>query len=216
MVLGAVLALSLVAAASAAAEVALWLENGSDIVVLTLVSGSQSWNFTNRSILGNVTVHCSDIVDGLVGPEGEDEITELLSLNGVLIPEALGTGNGLNCNVSSGSSPCATNELAEVWPMNLPWHTQLLLEGEGYKDELGTGSTNGKEPGYHIFCPVTKAENLCEAILFAVVRNGTSGVESEYVKQPTRICTVGTGEFDSGGVASTISLSTGTLTVSMP
>lgn len=216
LALVATVAFGAISAASASAEVALWLINGGDITALTTTTTTGSLNLINKTILGNITVLCEGIFDGSVGAEGEDEITKLLSLAGVEIPETLTAGTGLSCIVDAGSSLCATNELAEVWPMNLPWHTQLLLEGEGYKDELGTGSVNGKEPGYHVFCTISKAENLCEGIISSVIKNGTSGVEGEFVHQPSRTCSVGTGEVDSGGVPGIISLTSGTLTVSMP
>ena len=86
LALFAAFAFSAFAASSAFAEVHLWLISGADVLTLTLVQIEGELLLSDtKTAFGEVDVLCSGILDGTVGPEGEDEITEVLTLGGVLV-----------------------------------------------------------------------------------------------------------------------------------
>jgi hypothetical protein len=73
-------------------------------------------------------VLCSGILDGTIGANGVDEITELLSLAGAAISLTALSGTALLC---SGQEGCTTGtENDEVWAVKLPWKTLLELVEE--------------------------------------------------------------------------------------
>ncbi len=81
----AVFALSAVMAVSASAVVTLlaeWLDSGKKIDVLTPVTTEGEFLFedTKVVIIGKVAVKCMYKFVGSVGPNGEDEITEVLNI----------------------------------------------------------------------------------------------------------------------------------------
>jgi hypothetical protein len=157
----AVLAFTALAASAASAEIALWLVNGADVLALTSAETEgtvllrQYSEANGASILNEV--ECTGIFDGSIGPEGEDEITKVLT-TGTMVDvgadNATLTGEGLTCAVkfdAGALTDCevgATNAL--VYPANLPWHTQLELMADGTILDIITG-TNG-EPGWETVC----------------------------------------------------------------
>jgi hypothetical protein len=101
---------------------------------------------------GIVTVEilCEGSQVGTVGPTGEDEITEILTLAGV----AITLTNLVVCtNISGCPEPLAS-------PENLPWKTQLVNETteDAAGDLLGGGT---KEVGYFVECMGNGQTNEC-------------------------------------------------------
>ncbi len=172
----AVFAFGVISAASASAETAFWLEDGVAITSLQSTGITGLINLTNIALGSEVTVHCEGEFMGSVGANGEDEITEVLT-TGLIATGTPLTGEFVNCEVTT-SGLCTLHSLAEVWPVNLPWHTHLLLmpapEPE-YLDILLAEA--GKIPGYEVKCsgPLGAFSNKCEGQTSSSVEN-TAGV----------------------------------------
>jgi hypothetical protein len=177
----AMLAFSAFAAVSASAEITLlaeWLINGVGVVTLTSVETKGSLELTDTATaFGSATSLCPDTgegaFDGTVGPNGEDEITEVLTAAGLAVGTDVAgtlTGTGLKC---LGVKICAAEADAEVFVANLPWHTLLFLMESGAMLDRIFGSGAGKEPGYELVCliggiPVT---DLCEGPTSSTMEN---------------------------------------------
>jgi hypothetical protein len=136
-----------------------WLVNGAAVVATLLITSVSSALLLedSKATLGvKAMVLCSGFLDGFIGPNGADEITELLTLAGVGVPLTVLTGTALLC---SGQEGCETStEGAEVWAANLPWLTLVeLFEEEsptlvtGFVD-LISKSAGGGEPGWYVQC----------------------------------------------------------------
>jgi hypothetical protein len=181
----AVVAFSAMALASSASAtvtflLALWLENGVAVSVNTLVgtSGELDLENTKAPIVGNAGVLCSGELDGFVGPESKDEITEVLSLAGASISRTALTGTALSC----------TNQLncesSKVYAVNLPWTSELELWEEG--TEVGfvilLKSATGNV-GWYVECTdlgVKASEECTTATAAANAKNVTGGVEGAF------------------------------------
>jgi hypothetical protein len=208
LALFAVFAFSAVMAASAFAETnMLWLVNGNEILTGELLPTETTGLLTLTTLLFGspvVSVHCEGTFDGSVGPNGEDEITEVLNTAKELINQ-LGEAPelALSCEVVaiSGTSRCVVGSLAELWPVNLPWHTQIELMAAGsneWLDHLFGGGAN-KEPGYMVLCLNSSGgneENTCEGLTSSRLENmpapesdvlGIFGLAAE--TEPSEKCT---------------------------
>jgi len=157
----ALFAVSAVAVSAASAVeflLALWLEGGSPVTSILLVESEGELELTGLNA-GNlkikVKVLCSGILDGWVGPESLDFISELLVLGGTrAIPTATLTGEALLCtNIENCTEP-------EVWA-DVPFESEVELMVDGaetfFVDLLF-------KAGYYVQClvaGVTIAE-LCE------------------------------------------------------
>jgi hypothetical protein len=152
LVLVAVCAFSAVVTASAFAltfALANWLENGNIITVEKLVETEGELLFENLS--NGAAFLCSGIFDGSVGNDGIDEVTELLTLGKVAVPELDPgvSGTGIACTVEN---LCV---LAEIWAVNLPYSTELMLDTENSLFyDLGLPNSHGLLPGYFVLCEV--------------------------------------------------------------
>lgn len=107
-----------------------WLVGGASVTTTLLVQTTGELLLEDKkATLGiKAMVLCSGILDGTIGPNGEDEITEILSLTGTAIPTSVLSGTGLLC---SGQEGCTTGtENDEVWASGLPWLTLLELVEE--------------------------------------------------------------------------------------
>lgn len=118
-----------------------------------------------------------------MGPDGADEITELLTLAEELVNAAGLAGIALSCTKGIGDVVCETG--SKIWAVNLPWLTLLeLWEVGGVSGfvDLTLPTTNGN-PGWYVECKtalVTLSEE-CTAPEFAAERsNGAGGVESTF------------------------------------
>jgi hypothetical protein len=219
----AVFAFSAVLSASASAEITLlaeWLVNGVGVTTLTsvetlLVEPTEFLLVTLVLGIEAVDIDCSGRFVGTVGPNGEDEITELLDLAGVNKISNNLVGTGLDCLLLNtiGGSGCNVNELVEFWPDNLPWHTNLfLMESGAFLDHIFGGGTEPTEPGYHVICATTGTENLCLGLSSTTMTNVAGGVLGKFDATSEKAkCTTGEGDLTAEGVTKTL---TGTLTVS--
>jgi hypothetical protein len=184
MALVAMFAFSALLASTASAEVTLlaeWLINSLEVVTLTLVETTGSILLSDTS--NGSDVKCSGIFDGSVGPNGEDEITEVLSLAKV----AVALGSELVCESGAVCEKSTTDVL--VAPEGLPWHTLLFLMENGSFLDLVFSA------GYVVKCLVLGLEitDECTATLSAgEVKNVAGGVEGkEEALAPLGTCSIG-------------------------
>jgi hypothetical protein len=207
----AVFAFSAVLASSASAEVTLlaeWLINAQPVATLTsvetvLLGATELLLVTLVLGVEAVDIDCSGIFVGSVGPNGEDEITEVQNLSKERLGENL-VGLSVSCEVLSAVSQCHAGELAELWPDNLPWHTNLfLMESGAFLDHLfGNGTA---EPGYHVLCVTSGAENLCTGLTSTTMTNGVSGVIGKFdATSEHASCTTGEGDLTGEGETKTL------------
>jgi hypothetical protein len=183
VLLFAALALSTVTAASAFANPD-WLVDGELISEAEGTLATETEGLLELIVLESNAVRdavdCEEILDGSVGFEGRDEITEVLSLSTEKVT-TLGAMGALSlaCEVvktGGGLVDCILHELAQVSPDNLPWVTQLeSMEGEGQPAFLDVVGSSGKEWGWEIVCksPIGNLEVLCEGLTSAKVENTT-------------------------------------------
>ena len=186
----ALFALSAIMAVSASAVVTLlaeWLDSGAKITVLTPVTteGELLLEDTKVLIVGKVAVKCMGKLIGSVGPNGEDEVTEVLTLTG---------GTSLLC-----TSQTACEETGEVIPVKLvglPWHTLLVLietTPATYEDRIQQATA-----GYEVECEADKIKSAdkCTAVLNSggLLKNGTTDAMGEGSVSPNGNCTLGGSE----------------------
>src|SRR5689334_10413238 len=153
---GVLFALCAVIASSAFAVEPLWLIDGAAVLAAERSESEGEIliiNYAKPSELTAVLTQllCSWIFVGTVGPKGEDEVTEVLSLAEALIgvDGASLTGSPLVCDVTDPGSfeSCEAGVgKAELWPANLPWHTQLELVGTELIDKFPANA------GYEMRC----------------------------------------------------------------
>ncbi len=159
----AVFAFGVITAASASAAptflLAEWLVNGATFTGELEVE-SVGTILLEDSATG-VDLTCSGILDGLIGENGLDRISDMLTLNGVttltLVPLTEPGVEG--CTSSSGlcSEPL-------VWALHLPWDAQaeLMEEPAGtfllFVVLITESATGGGLPGWYIVCMKTIGE----------------------------------------------------------
>jgi hypothetical protein len=198
----AMLAFSAFAAMSASAETTLlaeWLIGGAAVPTLTSVETTGTIELVNKNFLGTAKVLCEGAFDGSVGPNGEDEITEVLqagvSQGAVLVAPAI------DC---TGDAICSG--LVEVWAENLPWLSRLVLMENGtVLDELFEGTPAGTKPGYDVFCSNVSLNNLCENLATTLQENLATDVSGKFILgSEVATCTLGTGELAGEGLTATL------------
>jgi hypothetical protein len=178
LALFAVFAFGAIAASSAFAEDR-WLID--EVAVATLTSVQTSGVLLLQDLktpLGVAHVECSGILDGTVGPAGEDEITDVLTLAGV----PYGRDNANN-ELEGEGAPCTQIQNCGeplVWVYGLPWLTQLELVGSTFVDDF-TSDNTAKKLGYELECMTTlfKPVDLCEQTLFAATLENMVAPESD-------------------------------------
>jgi hypothetical protein len=161
LMLLAVFAFGAVAAMSASAVeflLAEWLAAGVSVTGELLVqSPGELLLESSPPLIGKVDVLCSGILDGFLLENGEDLITEVLSLGGVATGTPL-TGTAIACtNVEKCPEPL-------VWPVHLPWLTLLEL----MEDPAGTSffvvlilPDGAGNPGWEVECMIGGASEEC-------------------------------------------------------
>ncbi len=208
----AMFALGLVSVTSAYAETAYWLEEGNAITVLTSTMALGLLSLTNLALGSEVTVHCEGELVGSVGAEGEGEITAIINSTKKEVSKSL-TGEFADCEVTS-IGLCTNASLAEVWPVELPWHLHLLLmePGPEFLDILL--AETGKIPGYEVKCsgPLGAFSNKCEGQTSSLVEN-TAGVTvndifSKVVGTESSPCELGEGSVEGEGLVELLNGST--------
>jgi len=193
--------------ANASAETTLlaeWLVNTVGVTALTSTEGVGKLILEDAKI--KLAMECEGILDGSVGANGEDEVTE------ILIP-------GTPTTVASLAKPIVCKGIggcgapAEASPENLPWHTLLYLtEGGLFRDAVFSAT-------YWSMCNIlgVLVEEECTITNGSYeVLNVTAGVEGMGEVTPLGTCTTGgTGAaaqtFVAGNVLKTL---TGTLAAS--
>jgi hypothetical protein len=168
-----------------------WLANGKAITVLTSAVTEGELLFEN--VLNGGAILCSGLFEGSVGANGEDEVTKVLILAGVEIPELdvkedeekgiAGTG-GISC---VAEKTCENG--SEIWPWKLPFLTTLDLdteEVEKFYDLVAAGA------GYSILCLFLNMSinELCEKVAgtFGQVENGPTSVVLIGSSEPLGTC----------------------------
>jgi hypothetical protein len=179
-------AMSLASSASAAIVflLAFWLTGGNNVVATILVLAEGELLLVNLLapiVDAPASVLCSGKLDGFVGPNSADDITELLTLGAVAVSPTALVGTSLSCTLDE---LCETG--SKVWAVNLPWLTELELWEEsatvfGFVD-LILPHTGGNNPGWYVECKTalatiseecTTPEGVAEQVNVAL-----SGVES--------------------------------------
>lgn len=201
LTLVAVFAFGAISVASASA--AEWLINGSPVATLTSTEGIGALVLGDEAI--GLKMLCEAVLDGSVGPAGEDEITEIL-VGGV----ATSLTKPIKCE---GEAGCASP--AEAAAEGLPWHTKLTVNGTTIEDTI-------EKATYWSMCNVLGflTEEECTVTNGKwPLKNGTSDVEvaAGTVVSPPGNCTVGgvekgTQEFE--GTSLTQTLNGATIAVS--
>ncbi|MGH2911295.1 MAG: hypothetical protein ACRDJ3_02345 [Solirubrobacteraceae bacterium] len=213
LALFAVVVFSALFAVTASAEVTLlaeWLINGTGVTALTSVTITGNIVLVNKAGVGGTPrILCEGSFDGSVGPNGEDEITEILNTAGEPTSTTPLMGTPIDCVTLNATLGCgASGTLAEVWAENLPWLTNLeLMESGTFLDHLYKVE-GGLQPGYDVHCTGSGTDNLCEALATALMENmptendvlGIFQLGSEVAP-----CTIGTGELEAEGLLTTLS-----------
>jgi hypothetical protein len=165
--------------ASTASALSQWLANGNPIAapLETDTEGLLVLDVLEGGFLV-VAVDCNGILDGTVGANVHDSVTDVLNTAGEVITE-LGVAPelALDCKVeTSVLNGCgAVGSLAEVWVDNLSltagtvWNSEVLLEGTTFLDHFAGGGP-GKEPGYDVKCS-NGASVLCDGLVNAILTN---------------------------------------------
>jgi hypothetical protein len=175
----AVFAFGAIVASSAFAEDR-WLIDETSVTTLTSVQMSGTLMFTDLKapIVGEASFECSVILDGTVGPAGEDEITEVLTL--AKVPYGHDNAN----NELEGEGAACINKIncpgALAWIFGLPWLTQLELVGTTFVDDFISDNVP-KLLGYEIECmeQLGKPVDLCTQPLFSATLENMGAPEND-------------------------------------
>jgi hypothetical protein len=209
-------AFSAIVVASASALESGWLVGNATTGVgaLTAQLVDTGEELTLDLLIGGILVialKCSGLFDGTVGGEDEgvasikwDLVTEVLNLS----EKPVNAGNPLSCEVvTSAIEACGkVGELAAITPLNLPWLTEIILNGATFLDDFPATS------GYHVTCPNGKG-NECKGLLEAELTNGVTDVIGKLTEgNNEEACTEGVGHFIGEGL--TLLISGETLSVS--
>ncbi|HXP99471.1 MAG TPA: hypothetical protein VN845_05320 [Solirubrobacteraceae bacterium] len=177
LALVAVCAVGVMSAAGASADVFLlaeWLESGSGITATLLVEITGELALTETLDGIKINALCSGILDGFIGPDGADEITELLNLAGEAISLTGLSGVALTCtNSANCGEPLA-------WALELPWLTLLVLLEEGdevFFADLLVNEKAGGSVGYEVECMSLGISDTCKVTeAAALVENEGGGI----------------------------------------
>jgi hypothetical protein len=219
----ALFAFGTILAASASAEVTLlaeWLVNGEKITATLASKTAGEFLFEDSKVFGiKLDFLCSMTFDGTILTDGESEITEILSLTGVLVSKTPLSGEPLSCENKENCG--ATGALVLVFPLNLPWVDLLYLRENGQIWDDVTSKAAEKAasgPGYEVECTVlgTKITDECTSsaglLEFQVINNTAVEINGP---APFGNCTQGgAGSFIIEAFDVPITVESGTLTVS--
>ncbi|HXP99734.1 MAG TPA: hypothetical protein VN845_06685, partial [Solirubrobacteraceae bacterium] len=162
LALVAVCAVGVMSAAGASAVTFLlaeWLEGGSGITatLLTEIKGELALTETLDGI--KINELCSGIFAGFIGPNGADEITEILNLEGGAISLTSLSGTALSC---TNSENCGE---PLFWYLELPWLTLLVLMEDGTETffaDLLVNEKSGGSVGYEVECMSLGIADTCK------------------------------------------------------
>lgn len=129
---------------------------------------------------GEITIHCTGQLHGLVGPAGKDAVEDVLGLRGEL--------NSIHCEVlTSTNAFCPAQTLVTAHAVHLPWMTQLILNGTVIEDELFESMHH---PGYDTECGRISIE-CTENERSKWLTNAATGAEFEFTGMSVVTCTDG-------------------------
>lgn len=228
----AVFALGALFASIASAEVLLaeWLENGAAITTAKAseTTGAIKLEDNKAPIVGKAAVTCSGVLAGTVNSNGLGTVTAVLNaakeatgapLSGLaLLGTGVATGEGSECKKATGCAEGGAASPIEVWPLGLPWTTELELEGTVFVVRV----TSATEVGYEILClvlgidTVDKCTQPSDVGSILVQNNATTGdaeTPSKTAVTPNANCELGgagSGVNETEGVAN-ITLTSGVL-----
>jgi hypothetical protein len=209
MALIAVFAVGVLTAASASAVptflLAEWLVNGTAVTSELSVEAVGTILLEDTAATGKPDIICSGKLDGTIGEDGLDVISEALTLGGVAVSAPLGAQALETCTSSSGFC-----EEPLVWPIGLPWTTLLELMEQGTPVEkffvvLVGPSVPGTLIGWYVQCmkPLT-VEDECtteSAITRLTLDTGgtllLAGFEEAFTElagEKLALCSMGGGE----------------------
>jgi len=145
LALVAALAMSVVAASSASAA-HLWLIGGKLVASPVKIHSKGLLLLTDHNPMGSASletvIHCKGFDDGFVGPHALDLVLAITA-------ELLGTNPRITCTFDkAGGCEASTAPLALA--INLPWHTEIYLEGSTVRDMIVADGAG--EPGYKVVC----------------------------------------------------------------
>ena|ERR1700691_6299219 len=169
----AVLLVGVAVASSASAAVtfllAEWLVNGKSIAEgesFKVESKGTLLLEDTKTLLGASSVECTGILDGWIGPDGLDLVSEVLNTALEPISNTPLSGLPLECKTEK------TCEEALVWPLHLGWETLLELWEVGgvigFVDLILPDPT--ANPGWYVLCEktITKPTDECTSPFGAV------------------------------------------------
>jgi len=164
----ALLAFGVLTVASASAAVtfllAEWLVGGNGISTELLTEATGELLLEDTALKSKLL--CSGILDGWVGPNSLDYISEVLSLSAGPIATTMlpiGTPPRLKCEIQEG---CTATFAAEVVAINLGWETEVELMEDGgstFFVILFTSNNGSLSVGWTAECTIAgvRAEDAC-------------------------------------------------------
>ena len=155
-----------------------WLSSGNPITTTLLSETTGELAFTETLDGIAINALCSGILDGFVGPNGADEITEALTLAGAAVSLTGLTGTAITC---TNSANCGE---PLFWYLNLPWLSLLVLMEDGTETFFADLRTSEKTSGTVAFeyeCMSLGIADACSVTEAASkVENITEGINSEF------------------------------------
>jgi len=195
-----VLAVSAMAATAAFAELAEWLANGIAAAgQASKITGELLLEDNKAPIVGKAAVLCNGIILGTVEANGADKATEILNLKEEKITELggalplLGEGAGSDCVTETSCAEGSSSSPIEVWPIGLPWTTELVKEGGKWFDL----TSSAKEVGYELLCLIlgintedkcTYAANEKASVEIINDANGDAEIPAGAIAAPLALC----------------------------
>ncbi|MGA9875012.1 MAG: hypothetical protein WBQ21_04305 [Solirubrobacteraceae bacterium] len=174
----AAVAFGVIITASASAASPEWLVNGAAITGTTKIAvesvGSLSLADLDILIIDDGEILCEGSLDGTVSAGGGGEITEVLNTKKEAIGEKL-TGKDLLCDEVEG---CEGE--TPVWPIGLPWKTQLELSGASIVNNVFPATA--KVLGWEMECDelgVIVDDECTQALLAPSLENMLTGSEND-------------------------------------
>jgi hypothetical protein len=162
----ALFAFGALTAASAFAQptflLAEWSIGGTNVTVELRVEAAGELTLKDSGFKASVL--CSAILDGWLGPNSLDYVSEVLTLGNGLTSNPLGSVALLCATVET----CGATPAPEAWAVNIPWETELELmeqDGEIFFADFVTSPSAAKTVGWSVQCTIlgVSEEDECTA-----------------------------------------------------
>ncbi len=154
LALVAICVFGVLTAASASAVTFLlaeWLVNGAAVTTELNTQATGEWEQSDiKTLAGTATILCSWILDGWVGPNSLDHVSEILTLAG-LADGTLTAGTALVCTAQKG---CETTSTVNLYPLHLPWESEVELMEDTTSSFVDLLFGTGGNPGWELVCLV--------------------------------------------------------------